>query len=418
MPTADVQEVRRLAEKAKSASRALAVTRSNVRDRALLAMADSLIMSQSEILEANAKDMRAGREKGLTESLLDRLALNASRLAAMSDAVKEIAALPDPLGEVVLGRTLANGLRLRQVRVPLGVIGMIYEARPNVTVDAAALAIKTGNAIVLRGGSVAVRSNLALTKAIAAAAESAGIPAGAISSVSSTDREAATELMRQNGLVDVLIPRGGAGLIQNVVKNATVPVIETGVGNCHVYVDAAADLDAALAIILNAKTQRPGVCNAAESLVVHRDVAAEFLPRVAAALDGVVLLGDGAARALLPGIGAASEEDFAAEFLGLTMSVAVVDDLDAAIDHITRYGSGHSEAIVTRDIGAAGRFTTEVDAAAVVVNASTRFVDGGELGLGAEIGIATSRLHWRGPMGLESLTTMKWVVDGEGQTRG
>jgi glutamate-5-semialdehyde dehydrogenase len=321
------------------------------------------------------------------------------------------------VGEVVDGWVRPNGLRVERVRVPLGVIGIIYENRPNVTSDAAGLCLKAGNAVLLRGSSSAISSNRTVAAALRDGLAKAGLPVDAVGLVEDTTRAGAVAFMQLTGIIDCLIPRGGASLVASIVEHATVPYVVDGIGNCHVYVDAAADLDMAESIVVNAKTQRPGVCNAAESLVVHRDVAAEFLPRIAASLRGVTLVGDEATRAVLSGIGAATEEDFATEFLGLTLSVATVDDLDAAIDHITRYGSGHSEAIVTRDIAAAGRFTTEIDAAAVVVNASTRFVDGGELGLGAEIGISTQKLHARGPMGLRELTSVRFVVTGTGQVR-
>ena len=335
----------------------------------------------------------------------------------MAGGLRDVAALPDPVGEVVDGWVRPNGLHVQRVRIPLGVIGIIYENRPNVTSDAAGLCLKSGNAVLLRGSSGAITTNQVVAAALRDGLAKAGLPVDAVGLVEDTTREGAVAFMQLTGIIDCLIPRGGASLVASIQEHATVPYVVDGIGNCHVYVDADADLDMAESIVVNAKTQRPGVCNAAESLVVHRDVAAQFLPRVAAALEGVELRGDAATRAVLPGIGVATEEDFAAEFLGLTLSVATVDDLDAAIDHVTRYGSGHSEAIVTRDIGAAGRFTTEVDAAAVVVNASTRFVDGAELGLGAEIGISTQKLHARGPMGLRELTSVRFVVTGTGQVR-
>jgi glutamate-5-semialdehyde dehydrogenase len=328
-----------------------------------------------------------------------------------------VAGLPDPVGEVVEGWVRPNGLRVERVRIPLGVIGIIYENRPNVTSDAAGLCLKSGNAVLLRGSSAAISSNMAIAEALRDGLAKSGLPVDAVGLVEDTSRASAVAFMQLEGLIDCLIPRGGPSLIATINEHATVPYVIDGIGNCHVYVDAAADLDMAESIVVNAKTQRPGVCNSAESLVVHRSVAAGFLPRIAAALNGVTLLGDDATRAVLPGIGVATDEDFGAEFLGLTLSIATVDDLDAAIDHITRFGSGHSEAIVTRDIGAAGRFVAEVDAAAVVVNASTRFVDGGELGLGAEIGISTQKLHARGPMGLRELTSIRYVVTGTGQVR-
>jgi glutamate-5-semialdehyde dehydrogenase len=414
-----MSEVIELGKKAKAASRKLSTISEGVKNAALEAMATALITEADKILAANERDMAAARENNIGESLLDRLMLNKERLEEIAGAVREIAALRDPVGEVIKGWKRPNGLEINLVRVPLGVVGMIYEARPNVTVDAAALCLKTGNAVILRGGSVAINSCLALTDVISSAAEKAGIPAGSIQIIRSTDREAVTELMQLNGYLDVLIPRGGASLIQSVVKNATVPTIETGVGNCHVYVDKEADLDMAAAIILNAKCQRPGVCNAAESLVIHKDVADTFIPEVAAALDaaGVSMVGDETARKLFDKIAPGTEEDWGTEYLALKLSIVVVNKLGEAIDHINTYGSGHSEAIITGDYAAARRFTDEVDAAAVYVNASTRFTDGGQYGLGAEIGISTQKLHVRGPMGLEALTSTKYVVFGDGQTR-
>jgi len=406
-----------LGRAAVAAGRMVARASSAVRDDALRFAADLLEERSGAILAANATDLERAEAAGADATSLDRLRLDPARIAGMAGGLREVAALADPVGEVVDGWVRPNGLRVERVRIPLGVIGIIYENRPNVTSDAAGLCLKSGNAVLLRGSSTAISTNLVVAAALRDGLAKAGLPVDAVGLVEDTTREGAVAFMQLTGIIDCLIPRGGSSLVASILEHATVPYVVDGIGNCHVYVDAAADLDMAVAIVVNAKTQRPGVCNAAESLVVHREVAAEFLPRVAAALDGVVLRGDEAARALLPGIGVASEEDFAAEFLGLTMSVAVVDDLDAAIDHITRYGSGHSEAIVTRDIGAAGRFTTEVDAAAVVVNASTRFVDGGELGLGAEIGISTQKLHARGPMGLAALTSTRFVVTGTGQVR-
>ena len=395
----------------------LAGSSSAVRDDALRFAADLIEERADRILEANATDVDRAAGAGADATSLDRLRLDAGRVVAMADGLRDVARLPDPVGEVVEGWVRPNGLRVERVRIPLGVIGIIYENRPNVTSDAAGLCLKSGNAVLLRGSSSAISTNLVIAAALRDALAKAGLPVDAAGLVEDTSRESAVAFMQLEGYIDCLIPRGGPSLIASIAEHATVPYVIDGIGNCHVYVDAAADLDMAESIVVNAKTQRPGVCNAAESLVVHRDVAPTFLPRVARALDGVELRGDEATRAILVGIGTATEEDFASEFLGLTLSIAVVDDLDAAIDHITRYGSGHSEAIVTRDIGAAGRFTTEVDAAAVVVNASTRFVDGGELGLGAEIGISTQKLHARGPMGLRELTSIRYVVTGTGQVR-
>ncbi|MGG5257404.1 glutamate-5-semialdehyde dehydrogenase [Phycicoccus avicenniae] len=419
---ADVEQVRVLAEAARTASRRLALLSRAEKDAALHALADALDASAEEVAEANERDLARGREQGMAESLQDRLRLDPPRVAAVASAVRDIVALPDPVGEVVRGSTLANGLQIRQVRVPMGVVGMIYEARPNVTVDAAALGLKSGNAVLLRGGSAAADTNRALVGVLRRALDAHGLPADAVGLLEG-GHGAVHALMTARGLVDLLIPRGGADLIEAVVTGSTVPVIETGVGNCHVYVDARADLDKALAIAVNAKTHRPSVCNAAESLLVHRDVADAFLPKALAALsaEGVVLHtdADSGSRADAAGVphDTATDEHFATEFHGLEMSVGVVDDLDAALAHIRRYGSGHTEAIVTEDRAAARRFTAEVDAAAVMVNASTRFTDGGEFGFGAEIGISTQKLHARGPMALPELTTTKWVVEGDGQVR-
>jgi glutamate-5-semialdehyde dehydrogenase len=358
----------------------------------------------------------------MSQGLLDRLALTQERIVAIADALRELAALPDPVGEVVRGQTLPNGLRLRQLRVPMGVVGMIYEARPNVTVDAAGLALKSGNAVVLRGGSAAASSNQVIVQVLAEALEGQGLPGNLVQSIDAWGRPGAVALMHARGLVDVLVPRGGADLIQTVVREATVPVIETGVGNVHVFVDESADLDQALPILLNAKTQRVGVCNAAETLLVHREVADEFLPIALAALAdvGVTVHGDDETLALAPEEAAvvpATDDDWAREYLSLDLAVRVVSGLDEAIEHIRRWSSGHTEAILTRDLRSSERFVAEVDSAAVMVNASTRFTDGGQLGLGAEIGISTQKLHARGPMGLAELTTTKWVVHGDGHVR-
>jgi glutamate-5-semialdehyde dehydrogenase len=372
---------------------------------------------RGELLEHNAADLERSRSDGVTDVGLDRLRLTADRVAAMADSLRQVAALPDPVGEVVEGWVRPNGLRVERVRVPLGVVGIIYENRPNVTSDAAGLCLKAGNATMLRGSSSAVGSNAAIVACLREALTKVGLPEDAVVLVEDTSREAAVQFMQLDGVIDCLIPRGGHSLIDSVRAQATVPYVIDGDGNCHVYVDASADLEMALSIVVNAKTQRPGVCNAAESLVVHDAVAAEFLPRAERALTGVELRGDERSREILPAIAVAGDEDFAAEFLGPILSVAVVSDLDAAIAHIARFGSGHSEAIVTSDLAAAERFCREVDAAAVVVNASTRFVDGGELGLGSEIGISTQKLHARGPMGLRELTCVKYVVHGDGQVR-
>ncbi|MDP9183192.1 MAG: glutamate-5-semialdehyde dehydrogenase [Actinomycetota bacterium] len=413
-----MSEVLEACRRARTAAAGLAPLPRTVKDAALLAMADALEEHTAAILAANAEDVGAGRAAGTSEALLDRLALTPARVSAMAEGLRHVATLPDPVGEVVRGSTLANGLELRQVRVPLGVVGIVYEARPNVTADAAGLCVKSGNAVLLRGSSSAYRSNSVIVDVLSAAAT--GLPPCSIQLVPGTDHESVKELMRARGLVDVLIPRGGAGLIASVVTESQVPVIETGVGNCHVYVDAAADLDMAVDIIVNAKVSRPSVCNAAETLLVHADVADAFLPKAAAALrgEGVVLHADERSAALVDDAVPATEEDWAAEYLSLDLAVAVVDDLDDAIAHIRRWSTGHTEAIVTRDQDAARRFVKGVDSAAVMVNASTRFTDGGEFGFGAEIGISTQKLHARGPMGLAELTSTTYVVTGDGHTRG
>ena len=409
--------------RARLAATTLATTPRQAKDAALTAMAAALLARSPEILAANAEDLAAGRAAGLTEALLDRLALSVGRVEAIAAGLNKIAGLPDPVGEVVRGGTLANGLELRQIRVPLGVVGIIYEARPNVTADAAGLCLKAGNAVLLRGSSSAAHSNAAIVAVLRDAIVAAGLPADSVQLVDSTTRDSVKALMRARGLVDVLVPRGGASLIRSVVEDSTVPVIETGVGNCHVYVDAAADLDDALAILLNAKVQRPSVCNAAESLLVHREVADEFLGRALPALHANGVTVHGTAQVVAAGVAAgvpvapATEDDFATEYLSLDISVAVVDSVGAAIRHIRRYGSGHSEAIVTGSQAAARQFVAEVDAAAVLVNASTRFTDGEEFGFGAEIGISTQKLHARGPMGLPELTSTKYVVTGTGHIR-
>jgi glutamate-5-semialdehyde dehydrogenase len=419
---AAVEQVATAARAARVASRRLALAHRAEKDAALLALADALVAASDDIVAANEEDLARGRDGGMPQGLLDRLALDSARVASVAQALREVAGLPDPVGEVVRGSTLANGLQIRQVRVPMGVVGMVYEARPNVTVDAAGLGLKSGNAVILRGGSAAESTNRALVGVMRKALAAQGLPEDSITLLEG-GRDAVRALLTARGLVDLIIPRGGAGLIQTVVLESTVPVIETGVGNCHVYVDAAADLDKALAIAVNSKTHRPSVCNAAESLLVHERVAADFLPKALAELSGagVVLHTDAASGAVAETAGvpheAATEEDFATEYLALELSVRVVADLDAALDHIARYGSGHTEAIVTEDRAAARRFTAEVDAAAVMVNASTRFTDGGEFGFGAEIGISTQKLHARGPMALPELTTTKWIVEGDGQVR-
>jgi len=416
-----MSEVRKLAEQAREAAGVLAITSTDQRNLALVAMADALVAREGEILAANRADMDAAREKGVADGILDRLELTSARLRAISEALKAVSLLGDPLGEVVSGHTLPNGIELTQVRVPLGVVAMIYEARPNVTADAAGLCIKTGNAVILRGGSLAVNSNLTMTRVLAEAAHAAGLPRCAIQAVESTEHAAAAELMSLHGLIDVLIPRGGAGLIKSCVENSKVPVIETGTGNCHIYIHQAADLEMARRIVVNAKCQRPSVCNAAESLLVDEAVYRKVLPALLAELstDGVALVADEKTRALdaVDGIEAATKEDWGTEYHDLKMSVKVVAGLDEAIAHINTYGTMHSEAIVTEDYAASRRFLHEVDAAAVYVNASTRFTDGEVFGLGAEIGISTQKLHARGPMGLEALTSTKHLLMGSGQIR-
>ena len=407
-----------VALRAREAAHELALATRATKDAALHAMADALRAGTVDVLSANAEDVSAAREHHIPDALVDRLRLDEARVAAMAQGLRDVAGLPDPVGEVVRGSTLPNGLELRQVRVPFGVVGIIYEARPNVTADAAGICLKAGNAVLLRGSSSAQLSNEAVVSVLRGGAASAGLPADAVQLVPGAGHEAAKELMRAHGLVDVLIPRGGAGLIRSVVEESTVPVIETGVGNCHVYVDAAADLDRALAIVLNAKTHRPSVCNAAESLLVHADVADVFLPRVVAALQnaGVTVHGD-EVFAGCDGVVAATEDDYRCEYLSLDISASVVADLDAAVRHIRSYSSGHTEAIVTDSQEAARRFAASVDSAAVMVNASTRFTDGAEFGFGAEIGISTQKLHARGPMGLPEMTSTKYVVTGDGHVR-
>lgn len=414
-----MDEVIELGQKAKIAALKLATLSTQVKDKALTAMADALEQRQAEIVAANEFDLNAAEKQNISAVLLDRLTLNNKRILEMADALREVAALRDPVGKVVAGWKRPNGLLITQVRVPLGVVGMIYEARPNVTVDAAGLCLKTGNAVILRGGSIAIKSNLALTSVISRAATEAGIPENTIQSIETTSREAVQALMKSNEYVDVLIPRGGADLIQTVIQNSTVPVIETGVGNCHVYIDKAADLRMALDILINAKCQRPGVCNAAETALVHEEIARKFLPTALKELQaaGVTVYGCPVTLSIYPGIEIATDKDWWTEYLDLKIACKVVSSADEAIAHINHYGSKHSEAIITEDYSAARRFLDEVDAAAVYVNASTRFTDGGQFGLGAEIGISTQKLHSRGPMALEALTSTKWVVYGSGQIR-
>jgi glutamate-5-semialdehyde dehydrogenase len=392
------------------------------KDAALYEMRRALLAATDAIVRANGADLQAGRSNGLSEALLDRLALDEQRIAAMASSLSQLAGLADPVGEVVRGSTLPNGLRLRQVRVPMGVIGMVYEARPNVSVDGAALGLKSGNAVILRGGSAAERTNAVIVEVLAGAVSAAGLPADCVASIDRYGREGVRALMRARGLVDLLVPRGGAGLIDEVVRESLVPVIATGVGNCHVYVDGAADQEKALAIVLNSKLSRPSVCNAAETLLVDWAIAAEFLPRVLAELAdaGVLLHVDERAAAHLPPGAAwqvATSEDWATETRGLEMADGVVDGIDQAVDHIQRYSSGHTEAICTEELGRAEQFIGAIDSAAVMVNASTRFTDGGMFGFGAEMGISTQKLHARGPLGLAELTTTKWIALGDGQIR-
>ena len=389
------------------------------KDRALLLMAERLVERADDIVAANAVDVDNARSGGLTEAIIDRLTLTPARVSAMADGLRQLAALPDPVGDVVRGSILANGLELRQVRVPFGVVGIIYEGRPNVTADAAGICLKAGNAVLLRGSSSALSSNAAIVSVLRKAVADAGLPADTIQLLDSTTRDSVKELMRARGLVDVLIPRGGAALIKAVVEESTVPVIETGVGNCHVYVDEAADLEKALAVAVNSKAQRLSTCNTAESLLVHAEIADTFLPLVLAALGnaGITVHGDPRVAGYSPDVVAATDQDWGTEYLSADISVAVVDSLNDALDHIRRYGTGHTEAIVSESITAIRRFTARVDAAAIMVNASTRFTDGGEFGFGAEIGISTQKLHARGPMGLPELTSTKYVVTGNGHTR-
>lgn len=409
-----------IAAGAKTAARQVGRLGTLDKNRGLTAIADKLENSVPQILAANEIDLAAGRENGLSEGLLDRLALTAERIAAIAEGCRQVAALPDPIGELLWQKTRPNGLKIGLKRVPMGVIGIIYEARPNVTVDAAALCFKAGSACILRGGKEAFHSSMCLTGLMRDALRECGLPENAINLVEDTDRQTATQMMRLNGYIDVLIPRGGAGLIRAVVENATVPVIETGTGNCHIYVDSAADLNMAARILRNAKCQRISVCNAAESLLVHKDVAEAFLPLAAAALapDHVKLHGCPRTQEILGGMVIPAEEsDYGREYLDYEISVRVVDSLDEAIDHINTYSTGHSEAIITESYAASQRFLEEVDAAAVYVNASTRFTDGFEFGFGAEIGISTQKLHARGPMGLEALTSTKYIIYGNGQVR-
>ena len=406
-------------QRAKEASYELMNATTTQKNEALLKMAEKLLENKDYIIKENKKDLDRAIEKGTTEAMLDRLKLDEKRLADMADGLKEVVALADPVGEVTSMWKRPNGLQIGKQRVPMGVIGIIYEARPNVTCDAAGLCLKTGNAVILRGGSEAINSNMAIVKALVEGIKEAGLPEYSLQLVEDTSREVATEMMRLNEYIDVLIPRGGEGLIQAVVKNATVPVIETGTGNCHVYVDCDADLEMAKNIVINAKTSRPAVCNAEEKLLVSEKVADKFIPMVINALreKNVQVIGDEKVRTIIEDVQAATEEDWGKEYLDYIIGVKIVKDVDEAISHINKYGSGHSEAIVTKSYDNSQRFLQRVDAAAVYVNASTRFTDGSEFGFGAEIGISTQKLHARGPMGLTELTTTKYIIYGNGQIR-
>lgn len=407
------------AQAAKQAAAKLAVTSTAVKNAALLAMAAALEAQQAEILAANERDMTAAAAKGMKSSMLDRLKLTAERISGMADGLRQVAGLADPVGNVIDGKTLPNGLHITKIRVPLGVIGIIYEARPNVTADAAGLCLKSGNAVILKGGSEAMESNKTVAAILAQAAEGAGIPAGSIQFIDTSDRQAVQELIHMNGLVDVVIPRGGAGLIQAVVRNARVPVIETGAGVCHTYVDKDADVEMAMKIAFNAKVQRPSVCNAMETLLVHKDIADKFLPMMLMMYNtsAVEIRGDKAVQEYSGQVHAATEEDWSTEYGDLRLSVKIVDSIEEAMAHIAKYGTGHSECIVTDNYQAAQLFQYTVDAAAVYVNASTRFTDGNEFGFGAEIGISTQKLHARGPMALPELTSTKYLINGNGQVR-
>lgn len=406
-------------QKAKEASYALSNASTNTKNNALLFMAEELINEKEAILKANAIDIEYAKENGISEAMLDRLSLNEDRINGMADGLKELIGLPDPIGEVISMWQRPNGLQIGQKRVPLGVIGIIYEARPNVTCDAAGLCLKSGNTVILRGGSDAINSNKEIVRVLVKGLERASLPKECVQLIEDTSREVATEMMKLNEYIDVLIPRGGAGLIKSVVKNATVPVIETGTGNCHIYVDESADFEMAKNIVVNAKASRPSVCNAAEKLLINKNIAEEFLPIAVKALReaGVVLRGDEKAQAIIDDIEKANDEDWGKEYLDYVMAVKIINDVDEAINHINKYGTGHSEAIITESYKNSQKFLQKVDAAAVYVNASTRFTDGSEFGFGAEIGISTQKLHARGPMGLKELTTIKYVIYGNGQIR-
>jgi len=414
-----IKNVREIAEQAKKAAQKLACLDTITKNNALLNMATALQNNKQKILDANDIDVKNAKEKGTSESMIDRLKLTNERIDAMAEDLRYVATLKDPIGDVLGGSIRPNGLSIRKVRVPIGVIGMIYESRPNVTIDAASLCLKSGNAVILRGGSDAINSNIVLTDIIKQAAKDAGIPDGSIELIRDTNRETVVELMQLNGLVDLIIPRGGAGLIQTVVKNATVPTIETGVGNCHIYVDESADFEMAKSLVINSKTNRPSVCNAAEKLLVHRSLKDTLFVELIAALKShtVEILGDNETVSLIDGASLATEEDWYTEFIALKMAVKLVDNIDEAIAHIQKYTSHHTELIITNDFSNAEQFTKEVDASSVNVNASTRFTDGGMFGLGSEIGISTQKLHARGPMGLEEMTSMKFIVVGNGQIR-
>ncbi|MVX66199.1 glutamate-5-semialdehyde dehydrogenase [Clostridium chromiireducens] len=408
-----------IGQKAKEASYELSIASTEQKDNALILMAEELINAKNDIIKANEIDLETAKSKGTSEAMLDRLALSYDRIKGMADGLKDVVKLQDPIGEVISMWQRPNGLQIGQKRVPLGVIGIIYEARPNVTCDAAGLCLKTGNSVILRGGSEAINSNKAIVKALVKGMEKAGLPKESVQLIEDTSREVATEMMRLNEFIDVLIPRGGAGLIQAVLKNATVPVIETGTGNCHIYIDDNCDFEMAKDITVNAKASRPSVCNSAEKLLVNEKIAGEFLPIVVKALreNGVAVKGDDASQAIINDIEKTNEEDWGKEYLDYIMAVKIVKDVDEAITHINKYGTGHSEAIVTESYKNSQKFLQRVDAAAVYVNASTRFTDGSEFGFGAEIGISTQKLHARGPMGLKELTTIKYIIYGNGQIR-
>lgn len=412
--------VKAKAAAAKKAAGKLAITSTAIKNKAMLAMAQALLDKQEEILAANAVDMENAAAKGMKASMLDRLKLTPERIAGMAEGLEQVAALPDPIGNIVSGSRLANGLTVTKVRVPLGVIGIIYEARPNVTADAVGLCLKSGNAVILKGGSEAMQSNLTIAKVLSDAAEAVGIPEGCVQFVDTSDRQAVTDLIHMNGLVDVVIPRGGAGLIKTVVMNATVPVIETGAGVCHTFIDASADVEMAMKICYNAKVQRPSVCNAMETLLVHKDAAEKFMPSMLAKYfeAGVEIRGDERVQAFSDKVVPVTEEDWSTEYGDLRLSVKIVDSLEEAMEHIAKYTTYHSECIVTEDYENARTFQLGVDAAAVYVNASTRFTDGFEFGFGAEIGISTQKLHARGPMALPELTSTKYLINGNGQVRG